>query len=52
MLLCPVVLAMLVKENPVPISSIPGLGNLDSVEVKAIPGSETLDAHSNSPSVI
>ena len=29
--------------------SIPGLGNLDSDEVKAIPGPETLDAYSNSP---
>ena len=27
--------------------SIPGLGNLDSDEVKAIPGPETLDAHSS-----
>ena len=29
--------------------SIPGLGNFDSDEVKAIPGPDTLDAHSNSP---
>ena len=29
--------------------STPGLENLDSVEVKAIPGPEPLDAHSNSP---